>query len=96
MQVLGPKGPLLYAGTDERTWAVHQIHLAAQILDNPGGGLVFATQTMGQVRAALLSSDEERWEKVVDLLMKAEEHAVRRELEPARRQLELAEAALTA
>lgn len=84
VEVLGPKGPARYGGVDMLTWARRQLEVADQIIDNPGGGLVFATQTMGQVEAALREANEERWQDVVELLDRAEEHAVRREFEPAR------------
>ena len=65
-------------------WARHQLQVAADILDNPGGGLLFATQTTGQVKAALQESDEVRYAPVVELLDRAEDHGVRREFERAR------------
>lgn len=86
MEVLGPKGPARFGGTDILTWARNQLQLAAQILDNPGGGLLFATQTIGQVKAGL-AEDGDRWEEVVAVLDRAEDHAVRRQFEPARRLL---------
>jgi hypothetical protein len=53
-------------------------------VDNPGGGLLFATQTMGQVRAALDDADAGRWGEVVRLLDEAEDAAVRRRYGDAR------------
>lgn len=84
VEVLGPKGPVRYGGVDMLTWARHQLRIADEIVDNPGGGLLFATQTMGQVKAALNETDEERWQEVVALLGRAEDHGVRREFESAR------------
>ena len=84
VEVLGPKGPARYGGADMLTWARHQLQIAGQIVDNPGGGLLFATQTIGQVRATLEEADRERWQEVVELLASAEDRAVRREYEPAR------------
>src|SRR5260370_25359247 len=68
-------------------WARRQLELAREILDNPGGGLLFATQTIGQVRAALEERDPERWEEVVAILEQAEALAVHREFEQSRRRL---------
>lgn len=78
MEVLGPKGPARYGGVDLETWASRQIRVASEIVDNPGGGLLFATQTMGQVRAALADDDPVRWRPVTDLLGEAEDLALRR------------------
>ncbi len=69
-------------------WARRQLEIARQILDNPGGGLLFATQTVGQVRAGLQERDATRWEEVVALLDRAEDAAVRREFEIARELLD--------
>ncbi len=66
------------------TWARHQLQIADQIVDNPGGGLLFATQTVGQVKAALNEADEARWQDVVDLLGRAEDRMVRRAFDAAR------------
>jgi len=79
VDVVGPKGPAPFGGADLLTWAHNQVGLARQIVDNPGGGLLFATQTMGQVRAALSEADADRWEEVIALLEEAEDTAVRRE-----------------
>ena len=87
VEVLGPKGPARYAGADLLTWAHRQLEIADQIVDNPGGGLLFATQTIGQVKAALAEADPDRWEDVIPLLDAAEDHAVRRDFEGTRRQL---------
>jgi hypothetical protein len=69
-------------------WARGQLEVAREILDNPGGGLLFATQTIGQVRAALEERDPERWEQVVAILGHAEDLAVHRDFEESRRQLD--------
>jgi hypothetical protein len=84
VEVLGPKGPARYGGADMLDWARSQLEIADQIVDNPGGGLLFATQTMGQVRAALQEADADRWREVVALLDSAEDHAVRREYQRSR------------
>src|SRR5215472_15079714 len=84
VEVLGPKGPALYGGADMLTWARNQLEIADQIVDNPGGGLLFATQSIGQVRSALEEADGGRWREVMDLLEQAEDRAVRREFRRAR------------
>jgi hypothetical protein len=84
VDVTGPKGPVRREGTALLKWARNQLTIAEEIVDNPGGGLLFATQAMGQVRAALDESDHERWEAVVELLDRAETAAVRREFEASR------------
>lgn len=82
--MLGPKGPVnRFGGVDMLTWARRQLEVARDILDNPGGGLLFATQTIGQVRAGLTEHDS-RYEQQVVLLERAEAHAVRREFAQAR------------
>jgi hypothetical protein len=84
VDVRGPKGPVRYGGVDMLTWARNQLAIASQIVDNPGGGLLFATQTIGQVKAALNEAGEDRWQGVVALLGRAEYEAVRREFERSR------------
>jgi hypothetical protein len=76
VEVLGPKGP--YETADLPTWAKSQLAIADDVLDNPGGGLLFATQTIGQVKAALQEEDEDRWAELVGLLDRVEAAAVRR------------------
>ena len=76
------------------TWAGNQLSIARQIVDNPGGGLLFATQTIGQVKAALREADADRWQAVAELLDRAEHQAVRREFDRARELLTEAEARL--
>ncbi|MDQ6771728.1 MAG: hypothetical protein M3024_01870 [Candidatus Dormibacteraeota bacterium] len=95
MDVTGPKGPAPFGGVDMLTWARNQLTLAAEILDNPGGGLLFATQTIGQVRSTL-GADGARWGVVLALLAEAEDHAVRRRLPAARDLIDRALAGLPA
>jgi hypothetical protein len=85
VEVLGPKGPVnRFGGADVVTWARHQLGIARDILDNPGGGLLFASQTIGQVKAGLSEVAGGRFAPVVALLDRAEDHAVKREFERAR------------
>jgi hypothetical protein len=90
VEVLGPKGPARYGGADLLTWAHNQLDIAGQIVDNPGGGLLFATQTIGQVRAALAEADADRWQGVAALLESAEDRAVRRDFAGVRARLRAA------
>ena len=83
MDVTGVKGP--YGASDLVAWARSQLEIARSILDNPGGGLLFATQAIGQVRASLQERDEERFGEVVETLDRAEERGIRREFEEARK-----------
>jgi hypothetical protein len=87
MEVLRPKPLETHPGEQVVPWARRQLELAREILDNPGGGLLFATQTIGQVRAALQERDPERWEDIVPVLERAEDLAVHREFEESRRLL---------
>jgi len=87
MEVLRPKPLETHPGDQIVPWARRQLELAREILDNPGGGLLFATQTIGQVRAALQEGDAERWEDIVPVLERAEDLAVHREFEESRRML---------
>jgi hypothetical protein len=84
MEVLHPKKMDTQPGDSIVRWARSQLEIARQILDNPGGGLLFATQTVGQVKAGLQERDEARWQEVVALLDRVEDAAVRREFETAR------------
>ena len=84
MEVLHPKGIETHPGEEIVGWAVSQVEIARSILDNPGGGLLFATQTVGQVKAGLHERDAERWAGVVATLDRVEDDAVRREFESAR------------
>jgi hypothetical protein len=88
MEVLRPKKLETHPGEQVIPWARRQLQLAREIVDNPGGGLVFATQTIGQVRAGLQERDPERWEEVVALLERAEGLAVHREFDESRRLLD--------
>jgi hypothetical protein len=87
MEVLRPKKLETHPGEQVILWARGQLELAREILDNPGGGLLFATQTIGQVRAALEERDHERWEEVVAILERAEDLGVHRDFEQSRRLL---------
>src|SRR5256885_12545251 len=84
MDVLKPKELDTHPGDRIVAWARGQLEIARQILDNPGGGLLFATQTVGQVKAGLRERDEERWAGVIALLDGVEDAAVRREFDTAR------------
>jgi hypothetical protein len=88
MDVLRPKQLDTHPGEEIVGWARGQLEIARSILDNPGGGLLFATQTVGQVKAGLSERDRERWEDVVAVLDQAEDAAVRREFDTARRLLD--------
>ncbi|HVC75538.1 MAG TPA: hypothetical protein VND96_03370 [Candidatus Micrarchaeaceae archaeon] len=85
MEVLHPKELDTHPGGEIVPWARGQLEIASSILDNPGGGLLFATQTIGQVKAGLHERDPERWEGVVATLESAEDAAIRREFDTARR-----------
>jgi hypothetical protein len=87
VEVLGPKGPARYGGADLLTWVHNQLEIASQIVDNPGGGLLFATQTIGQVRSALAEADADRWRPALTLLETAEDMAIRRDYAGARDRL---------
>jgi len=84
MENLHPKKVETHPGDSILAWARGQLEIARQILDNPGGGLLFATQTIGQVKAALHERDAMRWEDLVALLDRVEDAAVRREFDTAR------------
>lgn len=84
VEVLRPKELATHPGDAIVGWAAGQLAIARAILDNPGGGLVFATQTMGQVRSGLHERDAVRWESVVRTLEQAEDAAVRREFDGCR------------
>jgi hypothetical protein len=77
-------------------WAREQLTLAAEIVDNPGGGLLFATQTIGQVKAGLDGADAERWKDVIRVLDQAEDLALRRQYQRARELINEALGKLTA
>lgn len=84
MEVLRPKELDTHPGDEIVAWAHGQLEIARSILDNPGGGLLFATQTVGQVKAGLHERDRERWEDVVAILDRVEDAAVRRDFDRAR------------
>ena len=84
MEVLHPKELETHDGDRIISWARSQLGIASSILDNPGGGLLFATQTIGQVKAGLRERDPERWDAIVELLDQAEDAGVRREFAAAR------------
>jgi hypothetical protein len=88
MEVLHPKKLETHPGDSIVGWARRQLEIAREILDNPGGGLLFATQTIGQVSSALRERDLARWEGVITLLDRVEDAAVRREFDAARKLLE--------
>jgi hypothetical protein len=84
VEVLGPKELDTHPGDEIIDWGRGQLEIARSILDNPGGGLLFATQTVGQVKAALHERDAVRWEDVTAKLDRAEDAGVRREFAEAR------------
>ena len=95
VEVHGPKPLETHPGDEIVSWAREQLAIARSILDNPGGGLLFATQTIGQVRSALAERDQRRWKDVADFLARAEDAGVHREFEAARKLLDEAAARLT-
>ena len=88
MDVLHPKALDTHPGDSIVAWARGQLEIARSILDNPGGGLLFATQTVGQVKAGRVERDAERWQGVVAVLDRVENAAVRREFDTARELLD--------
>jgi len=60
-----------------------QLQVAIDILDNPGGGLLFSYQALGQARAHLEATAPERWEAAIKDLAEAERSRELREGEPA-------------
>jgi hypothetical protein len=88
VDVRRPKPLDTHPGDEIVSWAREQLRIAGDIIDNPGGGLLFATQTIGQVRAGLTERDRERWEAAVRLLDRAEEAGVHREFAEARKLLD--------
>jgi hypothetical protein len=79
------RGPYQLTAEGLLPWARRQLELATEILDNPGGGLLFATQTIGQVKAALQESDQDRWAPAVAILDAAEDAGIKRDFAQARR-----------
>jgi hypothetical protein len=88
VDILRPKPLDTHPGDEILPWAKGQLEIARAILDNPGGGLLFATQTIGQVKAGLHERDPERWKEVVTLLDQAEDASVRREFDSARSRID--------
>jgi hypothetical protein len=88
MEVLRPKKLDTHPGDSIVPWARGQLQIAREILDNPGGGLLFATQTIGQVSSALRDRDLARWGVAIALLDRVEDAAVRREFDTARKLLD--------
>ena len=84
VDVRSPKGPHRPSGEALVGWARQQLQIASEIVDNPGGGLLFATQTIGQVRVSLLGADQERFAGVARSLVRAEDEAIHREFAAAR------------
>jgi len=85
IEVLKPKELDTHPGDEIVTWARTQLGIARSILDNPGGGLLFATQTLGQVRSGLVERNPGRWDAVASTLERAEDATVRREFATAKR-----------
>jgi len=72
-------------GTTPRLpWVKEQLRIAIEILDNPGGGLVFGYQALGQARAHLTETDPGRWEEAIAELQEAERQALWRNFTSAR------------
>ena len=88
VDVRKPKPLDTHPGEDIVSWAREQLAIARDILDNPGGGLLFATQTIGQVRSGLVERDAERWRATVQLLDRAEDAGVHRDFAEARQLLD--------
>ena len=95
VDVTRPKPLDTHPGDEIVAWAREQLGIARSILDNPGGGLLFATQTLGQVRSGLEERDAARWESVVQPLARAEDAAIRREFTTARELIDEALAKLS-
>jgi hypothetical protein len=95
MDVLRPKELETHPGDEIVAWARDQLGIASSILDNPGGGLLFATQTIGQVRSGLHERDADRWAGVVSVLDRAEDAGIRREFAIARQLIQEAAARLS-
>ena len=94
VDVRSPKPLDTHPGDEIVAWAREQLAIARSIVDNPGGGLLFATQTMGQVRSGLRERDADRWQGVVDALERAEDAAVHREFATSRKLIDEALAKL--
>ena len=94
VDVTKPKPLDTHPGDEIVAWAREQLGIARSILDNPGGGLLFATQTIGQVHSGLQERDTSRWKAVLDALSRAEDAAIRREFSAARQRIDEALAKL--
>ena len=94
VDVTAPKPLDTHPGDEIVAWAREQLGIARSILDNPGGGLLFATQTIGQVRSGLEERDAARWGSVVQALARAEDAGIRREFPTARKHIDEALAGL--
>ena len=94
VDVRRPKDIEIFPGDEIIRWAREQLDIARAILDNPGGGLLFATQAIGQVKSGLHERDADRWLAVVALLEEAENAAIHREFGVAREKIAAAAAAL--
>jgi hypothetical protein len=88
VDVRAPKPLDTHPGDEIVAWAREQLAIARSILDNPGGGLLFATQTIGQVKAGVRERAAQRWQEVVSLLDRAEDAGVHRDFVEARRILD--------
>jgi hypothetical protein len=88
VDVSSPKPLDTHPGDEIVVWARQQLEIARSILDNPGGGLLFATQTIGQVRSGLHERDATRWESVLQALAQAEDAGIRREFAAARSRID--------
>jgi len=88
VDVTTPKPMDTQPGDEIVAWARGQLGIARSILDNPGGGLLFATQTVGQVRSGLEARDAARWESVLQSLARAEDAVIRREFTTARKHID--------
>lgn len=95
VDVTRPKPLDTHPGDEIVGWARGQLAIARSILDNPGGGLLFATQTIGQVRSGLQERDAARWQPVLDALFVAEDAAIRREFATAKASIDEALAKLS-
>ncbi len=60
MEVLHPKKLETHPGEQVIPWARRQLELAREILDNPGGGLLFATLAQAEDLAVHREFDESR------------------------------------
>ena len=94
VDVRGPKEIATFPGDELVRWAQEQLGIARSILDNPGGGLLFATQAIGQVKSGLRERDADRWRPVVDRLEEAEDAAIHRDFGVARSKIDDAAAQL--